>query len=69
MSQLIVIPTLTEALPLIRSAGFIQTEDPILFQKPDSEWRLVIAGVGTVPVIYNLTKHFATHRYEKVIHG
>ena len=69
MSQLIVIPTLTEALPLIRSAGFIQTEDPILFQKPDSEWRLFIAGVGTVPVIYNLTKHFATNRYEKVIHG
>ena len=29
----------------------------------------MIAGVGTVPVMYNLTKHFAANRYEKVIHG
>lgn len=68
MSQLIVIPSLTEALPLIQSAGFIQTEDPILYQKEDSGWKLLIAGIGTVPVIYNLTKHFAANRYDKVIH-
>lgn len=68
MSQLIVIPSLTEALPLIQSAGFTQTEDPILYQKEDSGWKLLIAGIGTVPVIYNLTKHFAANRYEKVIH-
>lgn len=68
MSQLIVIPSLTEALPLIQSAGFTQTEDPILYQKEDSGWKLLIAGIGTVPVIYNLTKHFAANRYDKVIH-
>src|SRR5450759_2962175 len=68
MSQLIVIPSLTEALPLIQSAGFTQTEDPILYQKEDSVWKLLIAGIGTVPVIYNLTKHFAANRYDKVIH-
>lgn len=68
MSQLIVIPSLTEALPLIQSAGFTQTEDPILYQKEDSGWKLLIAGIGTVPVIYNLTKHFAANRYNKVIH-
>ncbi|TSA38635.1 MAG: futalosine hydrolase [Porphyromonadaceae bacterium] len=68
MSQLIVIPSLPEALPLITSAGFTQTEDPIVYQKEDSGWKLLIAGIGTVPVIYNLTKHFATNRYEKVIH-
>ncbi|MFA5814030.1 MAG: hypothetical protein WC865_00215 [Bacteroidales bacterium] len=69
MSQLIIIPSLTEALPLIRSAGFTQTEDPIVYQKEDSGWKLLIAGIGTVPVIYNLTKHFAANRYEKVIHS
>ncbi|MCX6223768.1 MAG: hypothetical protein NTV01_03310 [Bacteroidia bacterium] len=68
MSQLIVIPTLSEALPLIRSAGFIQTADPIVYQKPDSRWKLLIAGIGTVPVIYNLTRHFAAGKYEQVVH-
>lgn len=68
MNQLIVIPSLTEALPLIQSAGFIGTDDPVLYQKADRGLSLMIAGIGTVPVIYNLTKHFATHRYDKVIH-
>jgi futalosine hydrolase len=68
MSQLIVIPTLSEALPLIRSAGFIQTEDPIVYQMENSEWKLLIAGIATVPVLYNLTRHFTANRYERVIH-
>jgi len=68
MSQLLVIPTLLEAQPLIRAEGFNPTEDPKIFVKADSEWKLLLAGIGTVPVIYNLTKHFATYRYDKVIH-
>ncbi len=69
MSHLLVIPTLTEALPLIRSAGFVQTDHPLVYQKPDSQWKLMIAGIGVVPVLYNLTKHFATNRYERVVHA
>jgi futalosine hydrolase len=69
MSRLIVIPTLNEALPLIRDAGFNQSEDPIVYNKPGSDWNLLIAGIGTVPVIYNLTRHLASNRYEKVVHG
>jgi len=69
MSQLIVVPTLTEALPLIQAAGFIPTADPIVYQKEDGKWKVLIAGIGTVPVIYNLTRHFAANRYDKVIHG
>lgn len=68
MSRLIVIPSLLEASTLIQSAGFAPTEDPILFQKENSDWKLLIAGIGTVPVMYNLTKHFAANRYERVIH-
>jgi len=68
MSRLIVIPSLFEASTLIQSAGFAPTEDPIVFQKENSDWKLLIAGIGTVPVLYNLTKHFAANRYEKVIH-
>jgi futalosine hydrolase len=69
MSRLIVIPTLNEALPLIKECGFVQSEDPMLYCMPDSDWKLLIAGIGTIPVIYNLTRHFAANRYEKVIHG
>lgn len=69
MSQLIVFPTLTEALALIRSAGFMQTADPVIYQKQDSDCKLIIAGIGTVPVIYNLTRHLSVNRYERVIHG
>jgi len=69
MSQLIVIPTLNEALPLIRYAGFSQTDDPIIYQQAGSDWKLMIAGIGTVPVMYNLTRHFAVNRYDRVIHG
>jgi len=69
MNQLIVIPTLTEALPLIQTAGFQPTGDPKLYIKHGSSWKLFVAGIGTVPVIYNLTKHFATNRYDRVIHG
>jgi futalosine hydrolase len=69
MSQLIVIPTLTEAQPLIHSAGFTQTDDPAIYRKEGSDWKLMIAGIGTVPVLYNLTKHFAACRYDKVIHA
>jgi futalosine hydrolase len=69
MSQLIVIPTLNEALPLIRTAGFTQTADPKVYQKPGTGWNLLLAGVGTVPVMYNLTKHFASNRYDRVIHA
>jgi futalosine hydrolase len=68
MSQLIVIPTITEALPLIRSVGFTQTEDTLVYQKQDCGWKLLIAGIASVPVIYNLTKHFAANRYERVVH-
>ena len=69
MSRLIVIPTLTEAQLLIRAAGFAQTDDPIIYNKNGSDWKIMIAGIGTVPVIYNLTKHFASNRYDKVIHA
>ena len=69
MSRLIVIPTLNEALPLIRECGFVQSEDPILYYMLGSDLKLLIAGIGTIPVIYNLTRHFAANRYEKVIHG
>jgi futalosine hydrolase len=68
MSKLIVIPTLLEAQPLIRAEGFNPTKDPKFFIKANSEWKLLIAGIGTVPIIYNLTKHFASCRYDKVIH-
>jgi futalosine hydrolase len=69
MSQLIVFPTLTEAIPLIQSVGFIPTKDPKFYQTEDDKWNIFIAGVGTVPVIYSLTRHFATNRYDRVIHG
>jgi futalosine hydrolase len=69
MSQLIVIPTLTEALPLIRIAGFSGTDDPAIYQNEDCGWKLLIAGIGSVPVIYRLTRHFAFNRYDRVIHG
>ena len=69
MSQLIVIPTLSEALPLIRSAGFSQSDDPLIYQKNDSDWKLMIAGIATVPVLYNLTRHLSANRYDRVIHA
>lgn len=68
MSQLIVIPTLTEALPLIQTCGFTPTGDPLVYIKEASEWKLMIAGIGSVPVVYNLTRHFARNQYDKVIH-
>jgi futalosine hydrolase len=69
MSQLIVIPTLSEALPLIRIAGFTPTEDPLLYQQKESGWRLLIAGIASVPVMYNLTRHLCVNSYDRVIHG
>jgi futalosine hydrolase len=69
MSRLLVIPTMTEAAELIRTAGFRQVGVPGFFELPGTDWNLMIAGIGTVPVIYNLTRHFATARYEKVIHA
>lgn len=70
MSRLIVIPSLNEALPLIHAAGFTPTADRIVYQLGDSDWKLLIAGIGIVPVMYNLTKHFAgSDRYQQVIHG
>ncbi len=69
MSQLIVIPTLAEAAPLISTAGFTPTNDPLLYEKTDSGWKLLIAGIATVPVMYNLTRHLSLCHYERVIHG
>jgi futalosine hydrolase len=68
MSQLIVIPTLLEAQPFIQTEGFYPTDDQKVFVKADSEWKLLIAGIGTVPVMYSLTKHFSTYSYDQVIH-
>jgi futalosine hydrolase len=69
MNQLFILPTLSEAMPLIESAGFRQTGQPGFFEIAGTGSSLMISGVGTVPVIYNLTRHFATNRYDKVIHG
>ncbi|MFA6127439.1 MAG: hypothetical protein WC699_09050 [Bacteroidales bacterium] len=69
MSQLIVIPTLTEASLLIKTAGFVLSDNPGVYHNEDSTWKLLIAGIGTVPVIYNLTKHFASNHYDRVVHG
>ncbi|MDD4644697.1 MAG: futalosine hydrolase [Bacteroidales bacterium] len=69
MSQLIVIPTLTEAFPLINSAGFVPTENPAVYQAKSPEWKLLIAGIGIVPVMYHLTRHLANNRYDRVIHA
>jgi futalosine hydrolase len=69
MSQLFVIPTLTEATPLIETAGFRQIAEAGYFEIPGTETHLLIAGIGIVPVIYNLTRHFSRNRYDRVIHG
>ncbi len=69
MNQLIVIPTLTEAQPLINSGGFMLTGDPLIYEKSGTGWRLMIAGIGTVPVLYNLTRHLCFNRYDRIIHG
>ena len=69
MNRLFVFPTLTEATPLIEQAGFIPDGVPDLYHLPGSDWKLIIAGIGTVPVMYNLTRHFSTNRYDQVVHA
>jgi len=69
MSGLIVIPTLLEASSLIRSAGFIPAGDANLYDLPGSGWKLFIPGFGTVPVLYNMTRHLSLNRYDKVVHA
>ncbi len=69
MNRLFVFPTLTEAAPLIEQAGFTPDERPDLYHLQGSEWKLMICGIGTVPVIYNLTRHFAANRYDQVVHA
>jgi futalosine hydrolase len=67
--QLIVIPTLFEATSLIQEGGFGETVSPNFFRHENGETDLFLAGIGTVPVIYNLTKHLSINRYDKVIHA
>ncbi len=69
MNQLFVIPTITEAAPLIQQAGFKPADQPGFYEIPGTGSSLMIAGVGAVPVIYNLTRHFSGFRYDRVIHA
>jgi len=69
MNRLFVFPTLTEATPLIEQAGFIPDGVSDLYHLPGSDWKLIIAGIGTVPVMYNLTRHFSANRYDQVVHA
>jgi futalosine hydrolase len=69
MGQLIVIPTLAEAQPLIRAGGFQPGDLSGFYTIPGKSVNLFIAGIGIVPVLYNLTRHFSQFRYERVIHG
>ncbi|MFH0760472.1 MAG: hypothetical protein V2A67_03085 [Bacteroidota bacterium] len=69
MNRLFVFPTLAEATPLIQSAGFIPAGEPNLYQLPGADRKMMIAGIGTVPVLYNLTRHFSANRYDHVVHA
>lgn len=69
MSQLFVIPTLAEAQPFIRLGGFILDPVPGSYSIPEKPIRLLITGIGIVPILYKLTRHFNEFRYEKVIHA
>lgn len=65
--KLLVIPTLSEAEALIRQAGFSASGDPSVYERDG--WNLLIAGIGSVPVVYNLTRHLASNSYERVVHA
>ena len=69
MNQLLVIPTLAEASPLIQMAGFEVTQIPGLYHTQDGEFDLLLSGVGIVPTIFSLTRHLAHHSYCRVIHA
>jgi futalosine hydrolase len=69
MEKLFAIPTLHEAELLISKSGFQPTDDPDLFNLPGAGWKLLISGIGIVPTIYNLTKHFSSNKYQKVVHA
>jgi len=69
MKQLFVIPTLIEAKPLIEGAGFKQKANPLVFSVEDTSSEILIGGIGVVPILYNLTRHLAANRYDRVIHA
>ena len=68
-SRLFVIPTRMEAEPFIRQCGFEPDSEEGLYKIPGTGNNLLIAGIGIVPVVFNLTRHFASKRYSRVIHG
>jgi len=69
MEKLFVIPTMNEADLLINKSGFQSTTEADFFELPGSDWKILISGIGIVPTIYNLTRHFSSHRYEMVVHA
>jgi futalosine hydrolase len=68
MRQLLVIPTLAEAEQLIADYGFKPTNQPALFERSAS-CSLFICGIGTLPVVFNLSRHLAENRYDRLIHA